>query len=84
MQLRFEQTCAPSKGGNNIVTKASFLMRRKHGGDISLLGKLFVQEYISTIRFVYVLCVYNATNHILPVVCFYDFFVFNSSLHTVQ
>lgn len=59
-------------------------MRRKYCEDISLLGTLFVQEYISTICFVYVLCVYDTTDHILPVVCFYDFFVFNSSLHTVQ
>lgn len=44
---------------------------------------LFVQEYISTISFVYVLCVYDTTDHILPSL-FLGFFVFNSSLHTVQ
>lgn len=50
-------------------------MRRKYCEDISLLGTLFVQEYISTICFVYVLCVYNATDHILPVISFYVFCV---------
>lgn len=33
-----------------------------------------MQEYISTTCFVYVLCVYDTTDHILPVVCFSDFF----------
>lgn len=49
-------------------------MRGKYCEGISLLGTLLVQEYISTMHFVYMLCVYDTTDHILPVVCFYDFF----------
>lgn len=59
-------------------------MRRKNGEDISLLGTLFVQEYIGTIRFcIRVMCFTTQLTTFFRFV-FMIFFVFNSSLDTVQ
>lgn len=56
------------------------MTERSHCEGISLLGMLIVQEYTSRIYFY--MCYVFTTDHILSVG--FEFFVFNSSLHTVQ
>lgn len=72
-QLWFEQTCAPSKCGNNIVTTASFQKEECFVKISHYLGRYLCKSIL--VWFVlYMLCVYNTTDHILPVFRFSVFF----------